>query len=314
MQKTHLYMILAVMLICGFLAASLQAQMPQLPFITQPAPESPSGPSDDPAANADSPEVDAMAEADSTPETSDEDAVEETKPVPPMVERHIFTPGPQPDAPPAPPRPSARPAPPPDPQREILFTGVMRIGDQRRALIRETGGRGAGDTRSRLYTEGEEVRGLTIREIGNNYIILDGPDTPNQRLNLYVAGRDRPAAPAAPLPPGPPGSPVSDGPPGAPPQPGAPPGTSGDTPSGMPGAPSEQATAIFGPGGPGGSQPPDISSDGQGHPPGMAPPQGEPPSNPFLEIMRRAAERRDQMGRSSDGNPLLDAFGGGQSN
>ncbi len=248
---------------------------------------------------------DAGADAVEADTTAAAEVPVETAPLPIMVERNIFTPGPQPEVSPAP-LPAARPAPTVNPDREIVFTGTMIRDGQRRALLREVGGSGAIQTdRSRFYSEGDQVKGMTISEIGRNYIVLTGDET-EHRMNLYLADRTRPEAPPPPPPsPGPqiPTAATTQGPSDGPPSADAGGAMDGSRPGEVmetPGPAAQRRRA----------QPPGTEGDPT-HPgseqTGVAPPHGAGQSNPFLEIMRRAAERREQMG----GNPLLDAFGGG---
>jgi hypothetical protein len=82
-------------------------------------------------------------------------------------------------------------------EREITFTGVIVSAEGKRAMIRETRrGPNAGEEKS-ILKEGDEIKGMTIKEIGSNYLILAGQGK-EVRLHLYSEAKQRPAPPPEP--------------------------------------------------------------------------------------------------------------------
>lgn len=111
---------------------------------------------------------------------------------PPMVEKHIFSPE------------TARRIPLEDKkspvvkqiEQQIIFTGVIISPAGRRAMMREKLVRGR-KRESEFYKEGDEINGMTVKQIGSNFIILSGQGK-NVKLNLYQGPKVRPAPPAMP--------------------------------------------------------------------------------------------------------------------
>ena len=142
---------------------------------------------------------------------------------PPMVQKHIFTPGPEAEE--NKPAPSAaeqkKPTIDPKLKTEILFTGVIIGPKGKIALCRE-----AKDKNTKLQKrEGDTILGLTVKRIEPNYMLLADADGKEMRFNVYQSDRKRPDAPAPPPPP-------AQSPPAQPGQPGQP-----NAPTGMPGVP-----------------------------------------------------------------------------
>ena len=112
----------------------------------------------------------------------------------PMIEKHIFSP-----------EQGAKEARRPGElaiteilDREISFTGVIICSKGKLAMIKEKRGLRAkekGSDRSGLYKEGDEIDGMTLKEIGPNYIVLlrQGKEV---RIRLYKKGKKRPLPPA----------------------------------------------------------------------------------------------------------------------
>ena len=113
--------------------------------------------------------------------------------VPPMVEKHIFSP-----------ETSVKEVPGKDVnspavkqiERKIVFSGVIITPQGRRAMIEEKTGRQRKGS-PELFKEGDEIDGMTLREIGSNYIVIasEGKDL---KLNLYQGEKNRPAPPVLP--------------------------------------------------------------------------------------------------------------------
>jgi len=107
---------------------------------------------------------------------------------PTMVQRHLFSPeeenpadkalGPRSEA-------AAKL------EKELLFTGVIHSPQGKWAIIRPKNKTKREDSSWRL-SEGDEIKGYHVKEIGSNYIILVSKDKP-VRLDLYRGGKKRPA-------------------------------------------------------------------------------------------------------------------------
>lgn len=114
----------------------------------------------------------------------------------PMIEKHIFSPDQQVEEP-------RKPGESPKTERlerEISFTGVIISPKGRLAMIKERRSfrtKDKGSNRSGLYKEGDEIDGMTLKEIGPNYIVLlrEGKEV---RIKLYKEGKKRPSPPAQP--------------------------------------------------------------------------------------------------------------------
>ena len=129
---------------------------------------------------------------------------------PPMVERHVFTPAQESEK-------EAQLDPikavnPKELQRQVVFTGVIIGPKGKKVLVRETGNREPGNKTADIikpmsYGIGDQIKGMTIKDIGSNYLILAGQEG-ETKLNLYRGEKARPSAPApAPEPPSPPAQP-----------------------------------------------------------------------------------------------------------
>jgi hypothetical protein len=227
---------------------------------------------------------------------------------PPMVERHIFGPEEQEKA-------AAEAAKEKSPEvekleREVIFTGIIIGPDGKRAMIREkTSARNKEAEKAALLREGDEIRGMTLKEIGKNYLVLAGQGG-DVRLNLFQEGKDRPA---------PPPEPKAAETQAVPPTfaPGAQQEGASDRPpvqSGQPGQPQ----AGLRPGIPG--QAPQTVPPAQAVTPGQ---EGQTPSspgettaqpNPFTDALKRAQQQNITQGRRNVLNPFLDAIRRGQGN
>jgi hypothetical protein len=81
-------------------------------------------------------------------------------------------------------------------ERELLFSGVIISPQGKWAMIQERQKRHDSEE-SLLRKEGDEINGLVIKHIGNNYLILAGKGG-EVRLNLYGGNKNRPAPPSEP--------------------------------------------------------------------------------------------------------------------
>jgi hypothetical protein len=117
---------------------------------------------------------------------------------PPMVDRHIFTPEntseQKPDSVPGPADGS-------DLLKDIQFTGVMTTIKGKQAIIVESSKKDSHNKRH-IVKEGDLIKGLTLKEIGPNYVLIVAKEN-SVKLNLYKGAKTRPNAPAEPAPPEP---------------------------------------------------------------------------------------------------------------
>ncbi len=224
--------------------------------------------------------------------------------VPPMVEKHIFLPGPEDVAEVKSPQAERL-------EGELLFTGVIITPDGKKALVQEKarGRRGMDQlAEGGLLKEGDAIKGFSIAEIGPNYLLLSGEDG-DVRLALYGGEKKRPEPPPVPEPAVAEGGEAVEQPQvnvaGR-----ATPGVSGKPSGGQAqGAPADNGVAVVGEKGS------PEAKEGGDDPPGSAaqagPPQREV-TNPLLEGLRRAQQSRGQAGGSaaapSGPNPFLDAI------
>jgi len=81
-------------------------------------------------------------------------------------------------------------------EKELLFTGVIHSPQGKWAIIRPKNKSKREDASWRL-SEGDEIKGYHVKEIGPNYIILVSKDKP-VRLDLYRGTKSRPAPPPEP--------------------------------------------------------------------------------------------------------------------
>lgn len=222
--------------------------------------------------------------------------------VPPMVEKHIFLPGPE----------DAAEVKSPQAERlegELLFTGVIITPEGKKALVQEKakGRRGVDQpAEGGLLKEGDAINGFSIAEIGPNYLLLSGEDG-DLRLPLYGGEKNRPEAPPVPEPAVAGGGEVVE-------QAQvnvAERATQGVTgkPSGgqAQGAPADNGVAVVGEKGSAEAEQGGDDSSGSG---GQAGPPQRDVTNPLLEGLRRAQQSRGQAGGGtaapSGPNPFLD--------
>ena len=81
-------------------------------------------------------------------------------------------------------------------EKELLFTGVIHSPQGKWAIIRPRNKSKREDAPWRL-SEGDEIKGYHVKEIGPNYIVLTRNDKP-VRLDLYRGTKQRPAPPPEP--------------------------------------------------------------------------------------------------------------------
>lgn len=113
-----------------------------------------------------------------------------------MVKHHIFMPEKQETARPEPAKeksPEVKKL-----ERELLFTGIIIGPDGKQAMIHEKPRhRGKEVENDSLLREGDEIRGMTLKHIGRNYLVLTGQGG-DVRLNLFQEGKKRPPPPREP--------------------------------------------------------------------------------------------------------------------
>ncbi|MFZ3045420.1 MAG: hypothetical protein WA151_05865 [Desulfatirhabdiaceae bacterium] len=106
-----------------------------------------------------------------------------------MVERHIFTPdisAPSKESTPSPVIGTAA-----ELEKEILFTGILITPNGRQVILSEQK-KNNKEKQKHVYKAGDEINGMTIREIGSNYVMIGGAENP-VRMNLYRGEKKRPA-------------------------------------------------------------------------------------------------------------------------
>ncbi len=83
-------------------------------------------------------------------------------------------------------------------KKELIFSGIIKSSQGNWAMIRDRKARGRKGQQEAIkrYEEGDEIRGLLIKEIGSNYLVLTGEGS-EVRLNLFQGEKRRPAAPPA---------------------------------------------------------------------------------------------------------------------
>lgn len=200
-----------------------------------------------------------------------------------MVQRHIFTPDQGIEQ-----KGSDGPANPTNSaglEKELVFTGILLTSKGKQVILAETGKNEKG-IKKQILKEGESIKGMTIKEIGSNYMLLSSNE--NQvRMKLYAGIKNRPTPP--------PEAPVADA--AKLPAPGNQAQTSAPAATGM-------KTDMKPINSPGGKVSPDNPSDDPGRgifgggrrkpgqeqasPETSAAPDAAP--NPFLDVLKRATE------------------------
>lgn len=113
---------------------------------------------------------------------------------PAMIDRHIFTPDniSNEDAVPPVVAPVSAAL-----EKELSFTGVLITPEGKQAIITENT---KNEPKKQKHTlkEGDQIKGMTIKEIGPNYVLLAAKES-NARLNLYKGAKLRPVPIAEPV-------------------------------------------------------------------------------------------------------------------
>ena len=108
----------------------------------------------------------------------------------PMTEKHIFTPEnigeTKAEAPPAPVLTAG------DLEKEIQFTGVLISPKGRSAILTEKVKKDKNGPKHVLM-QGDQIKGMTIQEIGSNFVLLTGKENTTVKMNLYKGAKTRPA-------------------------------------------------------------------------------------------------------------------------
>ncbi|MFH0994556.1 MAG: hypothetical protein V1844_03545 [Pseudomonadota bacterium] len=113
---------------------------------------------------------------------------------PAMIDRHIFTPDNTANEDVMPPVSAPAGA---ALEKELSFTGVLITPKGKQAIITENT-KTEPRKQKQILKEGDQVKGMTIKEIGPNYVLLAGKES-NTRLNLYKGAKPRPAPIAEPV-------------------------------------------------------------------------------------------------------------------
>jgi hypothetical protein len=183
----------------------------------------------------------------------------------PMAEKHIFTPDnigePKEEGPPAPVITASAL------EKEIRFTGVLISAKGKSVILTENAKKDKNGLKHVLM-QGDQIKGMTIQEIGSNFVLLAGKDNTRVKMNLYKGAKTRPAPvlaeakPEMPTLQAPPGAPKTEKTPDA-----QPPGTT---------AVEKEMLSPFG-----------------GSSKGNAPQQqsGEAPANPFADVLNKASQQ-----------------------
>ena len=115
----------------------------------------------------------------------------------PMVEKHIFTSGKSREEAAVAPKVISGPI-----EKEIVFTGVIISPKGKFIIVTENDNKPKAnkdhtDTKQ-VLKQGDQIKGMTIQEIGPNYVLLVDKDKATVKMNLYKGAKIRPAPPALP--------------------------------------------------------------------------------------------------------------------
>lgn len=184
-------------------------------------------------------------------------------------------------------------------KKKLDFTGVVIAPKTKYAMIRDRTVK-RDDQGSILHLEGDEVGGMTITEIGSNYLLLSGK-AGELRLGLYEGDKSRPAPPPEPKP-----EPETVEPEAAPEKGDA---TEAKKPSAR--GTGKESPAVIKPPAKKGAK---GKTDSGAKKPSAAAASGG--SNPFLDAMKKARERQAEgtSQPSTGSNPFLDALKRSQGN
>ena len=108
----------------------------------------------------------------------------------PMAEKHIFTPenvsDSREEAPSAPGVISSAL------EKDVLFTGIL-ISPKGRSVILSENVKNDKAGIKHVLKQGDQIKGMTIQEIGSNFVLLSGKENTPVKLNLYKGAKTRPA-------------------------------------------------------------------------------------------------------------------------
>jgi hypothetical protein len=189
----------------------------------------------------------------------------------PMAKKHIFTPeniSESKEEPPVAPGVISGAL-----EKEILFTGVL-ISPKGKSVILSESVKNDKAGIKRVLKQGDQIKGMTIQEIGSNFVLLAGKENTPVKLNLYKGAKTRPAPVLA----------------ETKPEAGA------NTPLVPPaGAPKANKMLDAHPQGPPAAENelPSPFGGGRNSKNGKEPQQqsGEPPANPFADMLNKASQR-----------------------
>ena len=159
-------------------------------------------------------------------------------------------------------------------EKEILFTGVLITPKGKSAILAENVKSDKAGIKHMLK-QGDQIKGMTIQEIGSNFVLLSGKENTTVKMNLYKGAKTRPAPVLAEVKPeaaaaantllAPPVAPKT--------------GKSPDVqPQSMPAAEKELPSPFGGAGNSSKGKAPQEQS-------------AEPPPNPFAEVLNKASNR-----------------------
>jgi hypothetical protein len=109
-----------------------------------------------------------------------------------MVEKHIFTPEKTSET-----RDESQPAPgviSSALEKDILFAGVIISKKGKFAIVRENAKNDKAGPKQ-LLKQGDQIKGMTIQEIGPNFVLLTGKENSTVKMALYKGAKTRPAPP-----------------------------------------------------------------------------------------------------------------------
>lgn len=110
-----------------------------------------------------------------------------------MAEKHIFTPGNMVEA-----KNEPSPLPGSALEKEFNFTGILITPNGKYALITENAGKNLKQHGERqVLKEGDQIKDMTIQEIGSNYLVLVNKENARIKMELYKGEKKRPVPVAA---------------------------------------------------------------------------------------------------------------------
>ena len=106
--------------------------------------------------------------------------------MPSMVDRHIFTPDNTMEQ-----KQDAAPVDSVDLTKDLQFTGVIIVNGKKQAILTDAG-KTDKDKKKQLAVVGDQIKGMTLTEIGPNYVLLATKES-TSRLKLFRGTKNRPA-------------------------------------------------------------------------------------------------------------------------